>query len=48
MSKTCSGCQSENIYIEQEAFDEEYSVQLYVCESCGGSGTKLDYYEEKS
>ena len=46
MSKNCYGCQSTNIYIEEEVFEEDYILQLYICEGCGVSNTRFEYYEE--
>lgn len=46
MSKKCNGCHSTNIYIEEEVFEEDYIIQLYICESCGVSSTRVEYYEE--
>ncbi len=46
MSKNCNGCQSTNIYIEEEVFEEDYVLQLYICEGCGVSNTRFEYYEE--
>lgn len=46
MSKKCNGCQSPNIYIEQEVFEDDYILQLYICDSCKVSNTRFEYYEE--
>ncbi len=46
MSKQCYGCKSPNIYIEDEVFEEDYIIQVYICDSCGESGTKFEHYEE--
>jgi hypothetical protein len=46
MSKQCYGSQSPNIYIEDEVFEEDYIIQIYICNCCGVSGTKFEYYEK--
>lgn len=46
MSKQCYGSQSPNIYIEDEVFEEDYIIQIYICNCYGVSGTKFEYYEE--
>lgn len=46
MSKQCYGCQSTNIYIEEEVFDDDYIIQLYICDSCGVSNTRFEYYDD--
>lgn len=46
MSKNCYGCQSTNIYIEEEVFEEDYILQFYICEGCGVSNSRFEFYEE--
>ncbi|AZV41827.1 hypothetical protein [Peribacillus asahii] len=46
MSKKCYGCDSTNIYIEEEVFEEDYIIQLYICDNCEVSGTRLEYYTD--
>ena len=37
---------NQKIYIEDEVFEEDYILQLYICEGCGVSNTRFEYYEE--
>jgi protein-arginine kinase activator protein McsA len=46
MSKKCYGCHSTKIYIEDEVFEEDYILQLYICDSCGVSNTRFEYYDD--